>query len=271
MTKRAVCVGINDYPIEGMDLHGCVNDANQWAELLRARYEFSGGDIELLLDGQATKAAIIAALKRLLAGARDGDVLAFTNSSHGTYVADTDHDEPGYDEAICPWDVTDNLIVDDDLRKLFTDLRVDAHLVVISDSCFSGTLTRAAVAENIPGMATPDARRIRFLSPALLGRAVITNPIARVPKERVAFPESGMNHILMSGASDHEYSYDAAIDGAFHGAMTYHAIKAISAAGYRLTYAELHDRLQPMLEAAGYFQHPQLEGKASMKDRQLFS
>ena len=31
MTKRALCVGINDYPIRGMDLKGCVNDAKAWA------------------------------------------------------------------------------------------------------------------------------------------------------------------------------------------------------------------------------------------------
>ena len=28
MVSRALCVGINDYPIRGMDLKGCVNDAN---------------------------------------------------------------------------------------------------------------------------------------------------------------------------------------------------------------------------------------------------
>ena len=27
MTKKALCVGINDYPYEGSDLNGCVNDA----------------------------------------------------------------------------------------------------------------------------------------------------------------------------------------------------------------------------------------------------
>ncbi len=28
MAKRALCVGINKYPIPGNDLMGCVNDAN---------------------------------------------------------------------------------------------------------------------------------------------------------------------------------------------------------------------------------------------------
>ena len=37
MAKRAFCVGINDYPYDGSDLNGCVNDANAWADLLIER------------------------------------------------------------------------------------------------------------------------------------------------------------------------------------------------------------------------------------------
>ena len=40
MTKKALCVGINDYPIAGMDLKGCVNDAKAWSTLLRKHYDF---------------------------------------------------------------------------------------------------------------------------------------------------------------------------------------------------------------------------------------
>lgn len=271
MTKRAVCVGINDYPIPGADLKGCVNDARQWAGLLKDHYEFSGGDISLLLDKDAPKAKVIAALKGLLSKARSGDVLVFTNSSHGTYVPDTSGDEEGYDEAMCPWDIKDNLIVDDDLRGLFSDLPRGVHLTVISDSCFSGTLTRAMLSDNIPGMSFPDHRRVRFLNPALLGRGIITNPIGISPRGKLAFPQASMSHLLLSGCNDHEYSYDAQIGGSFHGAMTYHAIKAITDAGFKLTYAALAKRLQPMLDAAGYWQHPQLEGRSENKRRGLFT
>ena len=41
MAKRALCVGINDYPIRGMDLKGCVNDAQDWARALRDHYDFA--------------------------------------------------------------------------------------------------------------------------------------------------------------------------------------------------------------------------------------
>ena len=52
--------------------------------------------------------------------------------------------------------------------------------------------------------------------------------------------------------------------------MTFHAIKAITDSGFHITYSELAKRLQPMLDAAGFYQHPSLEGPASER-RQLFS
>ena len=41
--RRALCIGINDYPYEGNDLNGCVNDANAWAGLRYGRLPSSSG------------------------------------------------------------------------------------------------------------------------------------------------------------------------------------------------------------------------------------
>ena len=37
MTTQALCIGINNYPGTHMDLAGCVNDANDWAEDCEAK------------------------------------------------------------------------------------------------------------------------------------------------------------------------------------------------------------------------------------------
>ncbi len=271
MTKKALCVGINDYPYDGSDLNGCINDAKAWAELLVGHFDFPTSDVKLMLDAEATKANVMAALKALLAGAGTGDVLVFTNSSHGTYVPDTSGDEPKYDEAICPYDCADNLLVDDELRALFSGLPSGVHLSVISDSCFSGTVTRAAVGENIPGLKTPDDRRMRFLSPALRHQPVLENPWKAVSKHKEKFPETGMKDVLVSGCSDKEYSYDALIGGVYHGAMTYYALKAIRDSDYQITYQQLQSQLLFALDDAGYPQHPQLEGRKANKKRRIFS
>jgi len=271
MTKKALCVGINDYPIDGADLKGCVNDAHAWASLLADHFDFATGDVEVVLDDAATKANVLAGLKRLLAGADRGDVLVFTNSSHGSQIPDVSGDEPTYDEVLCPYDVRDATIADDELRELFEGLGHGVRLSVISDSCHSGTVTRAALVDSIPGLSSPDDRRVRFLHPALFrSTRALPDPMGTRPR-RMVFPQSSMNHVLVSGCLDSEYSYDAVIEGDYHGAMTFHAIRTIADAGYEITYAELAERLTPALEAAGYAQHPQLEARSDMKHRQVFA
>jgi hypothetical protein len=271
MARKALCVGINDYPGDGSDLNGCVNDARAWAALLADGYGFAKKDVVVLSDAQATKAAIMAGLKKLLAGARPGDVLVFQNSSHGTYVADESGDEGRYDEALCPYDCEDNLIIDDELRELFSGLAKGASLSVISDSCHSGTVTRAALGENIPGLRTPDDRRVRFLHPTLIGRRGIANPWKAVASRAAKHPESKMKEVLLSGCTPTEYSYDALIDGKYHGAMTYYALRAIREAGGQITWAQLHARLRFLLEENEYPQHPQLEGSLKNRKKQIFS
>jgi hypothetical protein len=270
MVKKAFCVGINDYPGDGSDLKGCVNDAQAWATLLVEHYDFPKDNVTLITDAQATKQNVINGIKNLIASSNPGDVLVFTNSSHGTYCADKSGDEPMYDEAICPYDVQKNLIVDDELRELFAGIADGVHLTVITDSCFSGTVTRALVNENFPG-AAPDDRRVRFFNPALRGDPILANPWKALPKGPEKFPEESMKEILLSGCTDREYSFDALIDGEYHGAMTYYAIRAITQAGYQLTYAELHERLLALIDEAQFNQHPRLEGAAQNKQRPIFT
>ena len=271
MAKRALCVGINDYPYDGSDLNGCVNDAQSWAELLRDHYDFPSSDITLLLDQQATRRRMLDDLDRLVKGATKGDVLVFTNSSHGTYVAEKGGDEPTYDEALCPYDTAENVIVDDDLRELLGNLPAGVRVTVISDSCHSGTVTRAGVSDNLPGIRTPDDRRVRFLNPALRGAPVLENPWKARPTKWEKYPESHMKEILLSGCTDREYSYDAFIGGQYHGAMTHYALRVIRDANYRLTYGQLHARVSHLLDEGGYPQHPQLEGKQENKRSQIFA
>ena len=102
MAKRALCVFSKVIPRPDLELRGCVNDATALATLLRTHFEVARRDVRVLTDAKATKAGVLGALHALLAGARAGDVLVFTSSSHGTYVADRDGDESRYDEAMCP-------------------------------------------------------------------------------------------------------------------------------------------------------------------------
>lgn len=262
MTKKALCVGINDYPFgEENDLRGCVNDANDWATLLENHFAFT--DVKQLLNSDATKAKVITGIKDLLNGAKAGDILVFTNASHGTYLADTDGDEDKYDEAICPYDTDSNLLVDDELRNLFKNIPKGVQLSVISDSCHSGSVTRVMVNEY---------RRNRQLNPRVFGgKELSPNDLRTARAKKEKYPESGMKEILLSGCKGNQTSADAYINNDYHGAMSYHAIKAITGGNYNLTYADLHKRLVSLLEDENYDQVPQLEGTDEFKNRLIFT
>lgn len=262
MTKKALCVGINDYPFgEENDLRGCVNDANDWASLLKNHFDFP--DVKMLLNGDATKAKIITGIQGLLNGAKAGDILVFTNASHGTYLAETDGDEDKYDEAICPHDTDSNLLVDDDLRELFKNIPKDVRLTVISDSCHSGSVTRVM---------TNEYRRSRQLNPRVFGGKELAPEQLRAARgKKEKYPESGMKEILLSGCKSNQTSADAYIANDYHGAMSYHAIKAITDGNYNLTYADLHKRLVSMLADENYDQVPQLEGTDEYKNTRVFT
>ena len=265
--KRALCIGINDYPGDGNDLNGCVNDANNWAALLTDNFDFPKSGVTLLTDTAATKQNFMRSIESLLAGARSDDVLVLTISAHGSYTADRSGDEPTYDEVICPYDAAENDVTDDELRALFTEIPSGVRLTVIADTCFSGTVTRAS-----PMREPPDKRRVRFLNPAVRGEQQLSSEQLRRARNRRSqlYPESGMKEVLLAAANDRQYATDALIDGSYAGAMSHFAIQIIRDASYRITYAELHGRLLDLI-AADYSQDPQLEGTETNKSKQVFS
>ena len=249
--KKALCVGINNYPGIFNDLKGCVNDANDWANLLA----FSGFQVEKMLDKQAKKQNILNALDGLVTNAIPGDQIVFTYSGHGTTIADKSGDEvDNYDEALY---VHDGVLLDDELRAILQKLNPEVHMVVISDSCFSGTVTR--VSPMATGLSEATA----------IPRYIKTDDIPAGAKLKKRFlAEEDMIEILMSGCSDSEYSYDAEIDGRWNGAMSAYALSVIRKGQ---TYNELYALLRGILPSTEYPQTPQLEGSAENKNGTIFA
>jgi hypothetical protein len=279
MAKHALCIGINDYPGTQMDLQGCVNDAGDWAEALGAR----GFAVTRLIDSQATKAAMEAGFKAIIGGAVSGDVVVITYSGHGTYAPDLNGDEvDGLDEALCPYDIRSHgALLDDEIHDLFIARKPGVRLVLVSDSCHSGTVTRAAGHD--PDAASPTRPRFmpmgNWLPDDKLPRGASGKPLASVhvtsgPSPLAAAVSRKAGDLLLAGCKEgpNNFSYDAVIQGRPNGAYTYYALKALKTLPATATYNDWQAAINPAcLPSASYPQSPQLVGSAAARKRKIFS
>ena len=280
MSKRALCIGVNNYPGTHMDLNGCVNDANDWAGELATR----GFAVSKLIDSQATKAAMVSGIQSLIGSAVSGDVVVITFSGHGTYVPDLNGDEvDGLDEALCPYDLQTGggALIDDEINTLFAARKAGVRLLLISDSCHSGTVTRAALAD--PD--ADDAPRPRFMPmgnwlPAdQLPRGFSGQPLTTVQVTSGLSPFAGAlsrmaGDLLLAGCKEgpNNFSYDARIGGRPCGAFSYYALKTLRALPAGATYADWYARITPAnLPSASYPQTPQIFGSADARQRKVFT
>ncbi len=259
--KYALTVGINEYVDPSARLRGCVNDARDWAELLRSQ----GYATNVLLDAQATQANIVSALARMVALAGFGDRIVFQYSGHGTWVPDRDGDEAdGRDEALVCYDYREGgILLDDTLQKIFGNLNYGAGALILSDSCHSGTVSRMVNLRRTPPGAPQPLATAKFLSPA---EFLDDLPTARaVEMEQKAAGVSRKTASLISGCSDLEFSYDSSFNGRSNGAFTRAAIDAfrpgISLKGW-------YDEIRRILPNAQYPQAPQL---TSSSRRRLYT
>ncbi|MEO7520446.1 MAG: caspase family protein, partial [Gemmatimonas sp.] len=138
--RKALCIGIDAY--RGHELHGCVNDATNWAKAFTGL----GFDTAFIRDKDATIEGILQSVRKLVSDARSGDVLAIQFAGHGYQLNDVDQDESegdGMDEALVPYDFEAGaFILDDDIRREFSLIRPGVSLTCFLDCCHSGTATR---------------------------------------------------------------------------------------------------------------------------------
>jgi hypothetical protein len=150
--------------------------------------------------------------------------------------------------------------------------------VLISDSCHSGTVTRAAKAEK-------DAdTRPRFMP---MGNWL---PSKLLPKDRAGKPATTMvapagtsplmsaysnklGDLLLSGCKEgpNNYSYDARIAGRPNGAFTYYALKALKGLKEGATYADWHKAIVKYLPSASYPQSPQIVGSLAARNGKVLA
>ncbi len=208
------------------ELFGCENDARAMERLARQQ----GYETRMLLTEKATRTAVITEIAAAAERLQPGDSFLFTIAAHGSFLPDWNGDEATtregdlFDETLCLYD---SQIVDDELSILWTLFREGVRIVMVGDTCHSGSPVRASPFAPQPVPADPTLRprhlpfnvsmrtfrqheqeyRARTLSLAGIDERVLERPLPGAPKATV----------LGLGACQDE---QVAMDGPFNGAFT---------------------------------------------------
>ena len=264
----ALLVGIDKYEPPVPRLNGCVNDIQAFQELLVARAAAAGDKLErpsVLLDGQATRQAIIDGFRGHLRQAKAGDVALFYYSGHGSQEKSPPefwHLEPDrLDETlVCHdsretggWDLADK-----ELAQLIAEVaETKAHVVVILDCCHSGSGTRNADYTGVRRV--PTDPRERPLGTFIDGLRIPAVRATDAEKESgwVALPEG--RHILLAACRSDEEAKEYPLGGKPHGVFSHFLAEALAQSAGVITYRELFKRVNVLVRSHAALQSPQIE------------
>ena len=238
-------------------LAACEFDANDLAALARAQ----GMKASMLLTKKGTRANTLAGIRGAAKSLRAGDLFFLTFSGHGGQVPDVTGDEADkQDETWCLYDAQ---LIDDELYFELSRFAAGVRILVLSDSCHSGTVTRARRPN--ADAATLVIGRSKMM-PIEVGRRVyaehqafydkLQNDVAKsAGKASIADPDAVLSNlsvssgrvsaivrkfkaavILISGCQDNQTSLDGDHNGAFTGQL----LQVWNLGAYQGNYASLH-------------------------------
>lgn len=204
---HALIIGNNQYA-HLPDLKSAVIDAEALAALLQRKYGFK---VSLLLN--ANRYAILSTLNKLREELTEDSNLLIYYAGHGELdrVNDRGHWLPVDAEPNSSANWISNIQITDVLNAM--EVR---QVMVVADSCYSGTLTRAALAQLDSGMS--DRARFKWVKLMAARRA------------RVVLSSGGVEPVLDSGGGKHSVFAQAFLDtlegneGVIEGQRIYRAI-----------------------------------------------
>src|SRR4029453_7025802 len=144
-TGASLHIGLNavdpkEYSGWDGQLTACEFDANDMQALAKAQ---GFTKVTKRLTKKATRNRVLADIKAAAAKLKRNDIFFLTYSGHGGQVPNTGNDfEPdGFDETSCLYD---GELIDDELYAALKQFVRGVRIFVLSDSCHSGTVLRAA-------------------------------------------------------------------------------------------------------------------------------
>jgi hypothetical protein len=217
----SVHIGINEVDPEhygGWDgaLSACEFDAKDMQKIAKQR----GFLPRLLLTSDATASAVQSAIRDAASQLSSGDFFWLTYSGHGGQVPDINHDEDEGDRQDETWVLYDRELIDDELYTLWSQFEEGVRILVLSDSCHSGTVTRATPmmrAANAGIAAIPP--RNRLMPPEVAQRTYRRNRALYDRLQKATTPAEDADIkaavLLISGCQDNQVSLDGSRNGLF--------------------------------------------------------
>lgn len=276
-TLHALLVGIDGYPQPVPPLVGCVNDVTAMTETLTARVPPGDLDLRVLTNEEATRAAVVDAIRSHLPGRGADSVALFYFSGHGsqqqappelwTIEPDRRNETLVLVDSRSPggWDLADK-----ELSGLFARVAESVgHLLVVLDCCHSGDGTRDANG-SVRLRLAPEDPRARPWDSFLPDASTPGPPDHRGPvRTRTGWSTRvGANHVLLAACRSGETAKELTIGGRGRGALSAALERALRDHSNELTYREIHRFVTAGVLARVEDQHPQLEtGDATDLDR----
>ncbi len=163
--RKALIVGIADYPNVGNRLAGCVNDAYLVSELLQ-EWGYDPAGIRLLLNDRATADALRTRLEWLLRDAPPGSERVFYYAGHGAQIGSYGIGEhiDSLDECLVPYDFDwsiERAVTDDWFYDLYSQLAYTTQFTAVLDCCHAGGMNRDGA--QVRGINPPGDIRHRLL------------------------------------------------------------------------------------------------------------
>jgi hypothetical protein len=242
-------------------LAACEFDARDMAAIARN----SGMKPTVLLTRRATRRAVLTGLRGAAQTLGAGDLFLLTYSGHGGQVPDVTGDEP--DKKDETWCLYDGQLIDDELYAELSAFEAGVRILVLSDSCHSGTVTREAPVSG----ALPD-QRPKWMPSAVAMRtyrehqAFYDKLQQQVAKRAgpVIDPDTALSNvvvstrltaivkkfnpalILISGCQDNQTS----MDGDHNGAFTEQLLKVWNHGAFKGNYALFHKQILARMPAS---------------------
>lgn len=142
---------VNPKNYDGWDgkLFGCENDASLYKSIAeQAGFE----EVNALLTEKATSSNVLKAFKKAAETLKEDDIFFITYSGHGGTVTDENGDEDDLQDET--WCLYDRQLIDDELFEAFGKFKQGVRILMFSDSCHSGTVSRV-----VPGNALERAQQ----------------------------------------------------------------------------------------------------------------